>query len=72
VVTETHRTTQQEQYDHASAPDSGSSVRDGSVHEEGHRAQHHIVHTKDEDILEYYAVPKGGTLAQGVKVGGQC
>ncbi|XP_018020287.1 uncharacterized protein LOC108676679 [Hyalella azteca] len=69
VITETHRTTQQEQYDHGSAPDSSSSISDGSVHEEGHKAQHHIVHTKDEDILEYYAVPKGGTLAQGVKLG---
>lgn len=69
VVTETERTTQHEEYDNESLPDSGSSLSDGSVHEEARETQHNIVHTKDEDIVEYYAVPRGGTLAQGVKLG---
>ena len=68
VVTETERTTQHEVYENESLPDSGSSLSDGSVHEEARETQHNIVHTKDEDIVEYYGVPKGGTLAQGVKV----
>lgn len=68
VVTETERTTQHEEYDNESLPDSGSSLSDGSVHEEARETQHNIVHTKDEDLVEYYAVPRGGTLAQGVKV----
>ncbi|KAK7079103.1 hypothetical protein SK128_021946, partial [Halocaridina rubra] len=69
VVTETERTTQHEEYDNESLPDSGSSLSDGSVHEEARETQHNIVHTKDEDLVEYYAVPRGGTLAQGVKLG---
>ncbi|XP_068214705.1 serine/arginine repetitive matrix protein 1-like [Palaemon carinicauda] len=69
VVTETERTTQHEEYDNESLPDSGSSLSDGSVHEKVNETQHNIVHTKDEDIVEYYAVPRGGTLAQGVKLG---
>ncbi|XP_063867225.1 mucin-2-like [Scylla paramamosain] len=69
VVTETERTTQHEVYENESLPDSGSSLSDGSVHEEARETQHNIVHTKDEDIVEYYGVPKGGTLAQGVKLG---
>lgn len=68
MVTETERTTQHEQYDNESVPDSGSSLSDGSVHEETRQASHNIVHTKDEDIVEYYGVPRGATLAQGVKV----
>ncbi|KAK3863058.1 hypothetical protein Pcinc_031133, partial [Petrolisthes cinctipes] len=47
----------------------GSSLSDGSVHEETRQASHNIVHTKDEDIVEYYGVPRGATLAQGVKLG---
>ncbi|XP_047497967.1 flocculation protein FLO11-like isoform X2 [Penaeus chinensis] len=69
VVTETERTTQHEEYENESLPDSGSSLSDGSVHEEARETQHNIVHTKDEDLVEYYAVPRGGTLAQGVKLG---
>lgn len=68
MVTETERTTQHEVYDNESLPDSGSSLSDGSVHEEARETQHNIVHTKDEDLVEYYGVPRGGTLAQGVKV----
>lgn len=68
VVTETERTTQHEVYENESLPDSGSSLSDGSVHEEARETQHNIVHTKDEDLVEYYGVPRGGTLAQGVKV----
>ena len=68
VVTETERTTQHEQYENESLPDSGSSLSDGSAHEETRETKHNITHTKDEDFVEYYAVPKGGTLAQGVKV----
>ncbi|CAL4060283.1 unnamed protein product, partial [Meganyctiphanes norvegica] len=69
VVTETERTTQHEEYDNVSEPDSGSSLSDGSIHEEKRETSHNIVHTKDEDLVEYYAVPKGATLAQGVKLG---
>lgn len=69
VVTETERTTQHEVYENESLPDSGSSLSDGSVHEEARETQHNIVHTKDEDLVEYYGVPRGGTLAQGVKLG---
>lgn len=68
-MTETERTTQHEVYENESLPDSGSSLSDGSVHEESRETQHNIVHTKDEDLVEYYGVPRGGTLAQGVKVG---
>ncbi|KAG7174445.1 hypothetical protein Hamer_G003389, partial [Homarus americanus] len=69
VVTETERTTQHEQYENESLPDSGSSLSDGSVHEEARETQHNIVHTKDEDLVEYYGVPRGGTLAQGLGEG---
>nr|XP_045582351.1 serine/arginine repetitive matrix protein 1-like [Procambarus clarkii] len=69
VVTETERTTQHEDYENESLPDSGSSLSDGSVHEEARETHHNIVHTKDEDLVEYYGVPRGGTLAQGVKLG---
>lgn len=69
VVTETERTTQHERYENESLPDSGSSLSDGSVHEESRETQHNIVHTKDEDLVEYYGVPRGRTLAQGVKLG---
>ena len=68
MVTETERTVRNEKYDNESAPDSGSSLSDGSVHEATKETSHNLVHTKDEDLLEYYAVPKGGTLADGVKV----
>ncbi|XP_076028941.1 uncharacterized protein LOC143017857 isoform X2 [Oratosquilla oratoria] len=44
-------------------------MSDGSVHEEIKETSHNIVHTKDEDFVEYYAVPKGATLAEGVKIG---
>ncbi|KAK8736537.1 hypothetical protein OTU49_005059 [Cherax quadricarinatus] len=69
VVTETEKTTQHEDYENESVPDSGSSLSDGSVHEEAHETHHNIVHTKDEDLVEYYGVPRGATLAQGVKLG---
>lgn len=72
MVTETERTTQHEVYENESLPDSGSSLSDGSVHEEARETQHNIVHTKDEDLVEYYGVPRGGTLAQGVKVRKGC
>ena len=47
-------------------PDDGS---DCSPDEQHRSTSRHRRHVKDEDMLEYYSVPKGGRLGDGIKLG---
>ncbi|KAF0307035.1 hypothetical protein FJT64_002337 [Amphibalanus amphitrite] len=66
LVTETARTAQQEQFQNIMVPEDGS---DCSAEEQHRTTSRHRRHVKDEDMLEYYSVPKGGRLGDGIKLG---
>ncbi|XP_037077948.1 serine/arginine repetitive matrix protein 1-like isoform X2 [Pollicipes pollicipes] len=69
LITETARTHQQEQFNNVQVPDDGSGLRDGEVQEAVRSSNHNRRHVKDVDMLEYYSIPKGGRLADGIKLG---
>lgn len=69
VTTETLKTVQHEEYDNEQEPDDRPDDGGKSDDEEVNESSNKMLHTKDENFVEYVAVPKGGTLSQGVKVG---
>jgi len=69
LITETARTKQQEQFNEMLVPDDNSGLRDGEVQEQQRSSSHRRRHTRDVDELEYYSIPKGGRLGDGIKLG---
>ena len=65
VTTETKKTTYREDFDNAEDPEEAQF----SDQEKKRETSHNFTHKKDEDFTEFVRVPKGGTLADGVKIG---
>jgi hypothetical protein len=57
--------THREEFKNDQSPDD----EDFSDKEDTKKSSHNFTHTKDENLVEYVAVPKGGTLSQGKKIG---
>ena len=65
VVTEITRRHEHEEFHNEDIPDSDS---DEFEHIENREGIQDYSHAKNEDLIEYVAVPKGGKPSQGVKV----
>ncbi|CAG7837725.1 unnamed protein product [Allacma fusca] len=65
VVTEITRRHEHEEFHNEDIPDSDS---DEFEHIENREGNHDYSHAKNEDLIEYVAVPRGGNPSQGVKV----